>query len=410
MTQAAVQRSSSSSSTSSRKPGGAASGSAGTGVQMKESLRGQDFAAQESMLRPIQKKALPGPVQLKPVQMDEGETCEPNAAESPAGQAASDEGQSSVPDSGGSSQMPEQSSEPAPAPAEDGGGQSSAEPQASGGDDGQTCEPNAADSPASQTTSDENQTCEPDPGGGSSAGPAPEEKKDEGDSSVGVEFPIRRELPGGIEIGGKIGSEGGEIFAGAKANPKFQVPLGVPWLFGEADIEFKGGVTGKAGEGKWSVSGGWGVEARFTINGGVAKVASIYAGAKFSAALQSTINGTYNFDTRDVGVSGGGIGGSLSGAIVIGAKVDLWDARVEYALGGDFELLQISWTTQNGFSAGKGKDVDKLIAKLEALKDGDTSGWSEKNREAKAGEGGAEGAPGAYDENPNAGAGGAPEN
>ncbi len=168
---------------------------------------------------------------------------------------------------------------------------------------------------------------------------------------------------------GKVSVSGGAAISGAVQTP-------IPGVFVEGELSAK--VTGEGlinADGSASFGVGSEITGQVTLNGGVPQVASVYGGGAVSLKFPG-ITVTRSAAGKWDGTIGGDI--ALTCKAVVGAKIEAldklglkdalpggWnpDLKWEFNPGGEKELLVFS-TKTGKFS--KGKDVDALIAKVDA--------------------------------------------
>lgn len=173
----------------------------------------------------------------------------------------------------------------------------------------------------------------------------------------------------------KAGTDGmaGELFG--KVSKSFQIPIPeLPGLFAEISLSASAKATGaKKADGSIEAGGVLQGEAKFTLNYGIPKVASVYAGGKATVKLDgfkykqpASGDGKWELPVA-----------ALKVALVLGAKLDIelgpkegWkfisQNVIEWNPGGEFELLKVGYI--NGeWGVQKGADIDRLVAAIKSL-------------------------------------------
>ncbi len=179
-------------------------------------------------------------------------------------------------------------------------------------------------------------------------------------------------------LGLKMNGDGVSAQLDGKCSQSWQVPTSLPGLF--AEMTLSATETGKvsknsAGDlvGSFSLTG----EAAFTMNYGIPKLMSAYAGGKMMVKLDALkvridSEGEMHFDMPQV---------ALKVALVVGAKIDVsfggdylqkgWvfthSNKFEWNPGGEFELLKLGYVN-GGWTVQKGADVERLEQGLEDLR------------------------------------------
>jgi len=226
-----------------------------------------------------------------------------------------------------------------------------------------------------------------------SAKPAVTEDSTPADTPGALEVPLRKvNVLGGAELGLKVDGTGAVELSLVKKNGNpiaVQAQTPIPGVYAEGEVEWKAGIFGKGGGGKFELGGVAAADLRVTMNVGVPKVMSAYAGLKLSTELKLTLSGTYDIDKGELPtVTDGGLSANLSGAFIVGGKLDQAGWRLEKEFG-KTEFGTLSWMYSSGQpqvtpSAEVRKALEAAQAKLKQAKEAgetivggakDAAGW-----------------------------------